>query len=248
MRFIAGVEPALTDIEKTIEGLIAERGEVIGLLRIDAPRLVLDMALTPILARLAQQHPRLTIEVRTGQTSVDIVAQGFDAGIRIRRAIQQDMVTTRLTGSFKVGLVASMDYLDVRGTPRSIADLHQHNCIGIRSVVSGAVFDWELMEGKKPRRASPAPSQVAAAECGGSSRDMMSPSKKAYARRSKNERTWPGHAGDGSESKACLTPPDWCSSTRPPPAPIWCGSGAVASAANGWSDTSHRGIGRPSLW
>src|ERR1700758_3721801 len=149
-RFIGGVEPALTDIGKTVEGLTAERGEVIGLLRIDAPRVVLDMALTRILAKLAQQHPRLVVEVRTGQTSVDIVAQGFDAGIRIRRAIQQDMVTTRLTGPFKVILVASRDYLDSRGAPKSIADLHQHNCIGIRSVLSGAIFDWELIDAKKP--------------------------------------------------------------------------------------------------
>jgi DNA-binding transcriptional LysR family regulator len=148
-RFIGGVEPALTDIGKTVEGLSAERGEVTGLLRIDAPRVVLDMALTRILAKLARQHPRLAVEVRTGQTSVDIVAQGFDAGIRIRRAIQQEMVTTRLTGSFKVILVASRDYLDAVGTPKSIADLHLHNCIGIRSVVSGAFLDWELTDGKK---------------------------------------------------------------------------------------------------
>jgi DNA-binding transcriptional LysR family regulator len=149
-RFIGGVEPALTDIGKTVEGLTAERGEVTGLLRIDAPRVVLEMALIPILSRLARLHPRLTVEVRTGHTSVDIVAQGFDAGIRIRRAIQQDMVTTRLTGSFKAILVASRDYLDGRGLPKSIADLHLHNCIGIRSVVTGAIFDWELIDGKKP--------------------------------------------------------------------------------------------------
>jgi DNA-binding transcriptional LysR family regulator len=148
-RFVGGVEPALTDMSKTVEGLTAERGEVTGLLRIDAPRVVLDMALTRILAELARQHPRLVVEVRTGQISVDIVAQGFDAGIRIRRSIQQDMVTTKLTGSFKVILVASRDYLDVRGVPKSIADLHLHNCIGIRSVVSGAILDWELIDGKK---------------------------------------------------------------------------------------------------
>ena len=149
-RFVAGVEPALTDIVKTVEGLTAERGQVTGLLRFDAPRIVLEMALTQILAKLALQHPRLTVEVRTGQTSVDIVAQGFDAGIRIRRSIQQDMVTTRLTGSFKVILVASRDYLDAGGMPKAIADLHQHNCIGIRSAVSGSIFDWELIDGKKP--------------------------------------------------------------------------------------------------
>jgi DNA-binding transcriptional LysR family regulator len=149
-RFVAGVEPALTDIEKTVEGLSAERGEVTGLLRIDAFRVMFEMALTRILAKLAQQHPRLTVEVRTGHNSVDIVAQGFDAGIRMLRSIQQDMVTTRLTGSFKIILVASRDYLDARGTPKSIADLHQHNCIGMRSVVSGAVLDWELIDGKRP--------------------------------------------------------------------------------------------------
>ena len=67
----------------------------------------------------------------------------------MRRAIQQDMVTTRLTGSFKAILVASRDYLDARGTPKSIADLHQHNCIGIRIGGPGAIFEWELSEGKK---------------------------------------------------------------------------------------------------
>jgi DNA-binding transcriptional LysR family regulator len=158
-RFFAGAEPALTDLDKAVEGLTSERGEVTGLLRIAAPRTVLEMALTRVLAELAREHPRLVVEVRTGQTSqtqsalaarVDIVAQGFDAGIRISRAIQQDMVATRLTGSFKTILVASGDYLDARGTPKAIADLHQHNCIGTRRVESGAITDWELIDGKKP--------------------------------------------------------------------------------------------------
>ena len=59
------------------------------------------------------------------------------------------MVTTRLTGPLKLILVASRDYLDARGTPKSIADLHQHNCIGVRNIVSGPVFDWELIDGNK---------------------------------------------------------------------------------------------------
>src|SRR6202008_2115683 len=149
-QFIAGVGPALADIGKAIEGFSAERGQVTGLLRINAARGVLDTLLIPILTRLARQHPRLTVEVTTGAFPGDIVAQGFDAGIRIRRVIQQDMVTTRLTRSVKLILVASRDYLDARGTPKSIADLHQHNCIGMRNTVSGAIFDWELIDGKKP--------------------------------------------------------------------------------------------------
>jgi DNA-binding transcriptional LysR family regulator len=149
-RFLAGLEPALADIHQAIERLTAERGEVTGLLRINTLRVVLDMALIPILATLARQHPRLTVEINADQTLVDIVAQGFDAGIRLRRAVQQDMVTTRLTRSFKAILVASEDYLDARGTPKSIADLQQHNCIGLRLGESGAIFEWELIDRKKP--------------------------------------------------------------------------------------------------
>jgi DNA-binding transcriptional LysR family regulator len=149
-RFVAGVEPALTDIVQTVDGLTAESGEVTGLLRIDSPLYAFEMALPPILAKLAQEHPRLTVEVITGQMHVDIVAQGFDAGIRSRRWIHQDMVTVRLTGPYKNILVASGSYLAARGAPKSIADLHRHNCIGFHSSSSGAIFDWELIDGKKP--------------------------------------------------------------------------------------------------
>jgi DNA-binding transcriptional LysR family regulator len=148
-RFIGAVEPALADIDQAVEGLTAARGEVTGLLRINMPSGALEMALIPILAKLARRHPRLTVDVYADQALVDIVAKGFDAGIRLHRAIQQDMVTTRLTGSFKVILVASGDYLGARGTPKSIADLHQHNCIGMRLGGSGAILEWELVDGNE---------------------------------------------------------------------------------------------------
>jgi DNA-binding transcriptional LysR family regulator len=149
-RFVAGIEPALADINQTGEELTLERGEVTGLLRIDSTLFAFEMGLPRILAKLAREHPRLTVEVRTDQLHVDIVAQGFDAGVRLHRWIQQDMVTTRLTGPLKAILVASPDYLAARGAPKSIADLHQHNCIGYRNHASGAIFDWELIDGEKP--------------------------------------------------------------------------------------------------
>jgi DNA-binding transcriptional LysR family regulator len=148
-RFLASVEPALADIDKAAEGLSAERGEVTGLLRINTVRVALDMALTPILAKLAWQHPRLTVEVYSDDALVDIVARGFDAGIRLGDMVQQDMIAMRLTRSFKVILVASPQYLDAKGVPKAIGDLHRHNCIGLRAVGSGGIIDWELIDGKK---------------------------------------------------------------------------------------------------
>ncbi|OHV76020.1 LysR family transcriptional regulator [Rhizobium sp. LCM 4573] len=145
-RFLAGVGPALDDIGKTFEGLTADRGEVTGLLRINAPRVAIGMALTPILAKLAWAHPRLTVEVHTNDAFVDIVAQGFDAGIRLGIAVQQDMVAVRLTPPFKAILVAAPDYVEARGEPRSIADLSAHNCIGFRMLGSGGLYEWEVVD------------------------------------------------------------------------------------------------------
>src|SRR5215470_19633855 len=98
-RLVASIEPALVDISKAAEALSAERGEVTGLLRINAPRIVLETALTPVLAKLAWRHPRLTVEIFVNDALVDIVAQGFDAGIRLGESVQQDMIALRLTQS-----------------------------------------------------------------------------------------------------------------------------------------------------
>src|SRR5215475_7854866 len=147
-RLVASVEPALADISKAAEGLSAERGEVTGLLRINAPRIVLEMALTPVLAKLAWRHPKLTVEIFVNDALVDIVAQGFDAGIRLGESVQQDMIALRLTQPLKAILVASSAYLDAKGAPKAIADLHRHNCIGYR-LGSGGIFEWELMDGKR---------------------------------------------------------------------------------------------------
>jgi DNA-binding transcriptional LysR family regulator len=148
-RFLASVEPALADINKAAENLNAERGEVTGLLRINTVRVALDMALTPILARLAWQHPRLTVEVYSDDALVDIVERGFDAGIRLGEMVQQDMIAVRLTRPFKVIVVASPEYLDAKGVPQTIGDLHLHNCIGLRAIGSGGIYNWELRDGKK---------------------------------------------------------------------------------------------------
>ena len=102
------------------------------------------MALTPILARLAERHPRLTVEARADDGFVDIVAAGYDAGVRLGASLQQDMVALRLTPPFKAIVVASPAYVETRGAPQNLADLHAHNCIGFRLVGSGGVYDWEL--------------------------------------------------------------------------------------------------------
>ena len=127
-----------------MEGVLGQRGAVTGILRINAPRVAVLMALAPILAKLAWNHPRLTVEVHTNDAFVDIIEQRFDAGIRLGDSIQQDMVSVRLTPPFKAIMVAAPEYLTARGEPQSIAGLAHHNCIGFRMLGAGALYEWDL--------------------------------------------------------------------------------------------------------
>ncbi|MFO1147560.1 MAG: LysR family transcriptional regulator [Alsobacter sp.] len=148
-RFLATVGPALDDIGSAFEILSASRGEVSGLLRINAPRIAFPMALTAILARTARDYPGLTVETHANDAFVDIVAEGFDAGVRLGAAVQQDMIAVRITRPFQAICVASPAYLEARGRPNTIADLARHNLIGFRMTGSGGLYEWELRDGER---------------------------------------------------------------------------------------------------
>ncbi|WP_457389892.1 LysR family transcriptional regulator [Roseateles sp. P5_E1] len=145
-RFLASVGPALEDIGAAVEHLGAARGEVGGVLKLNSSRVASQMVLPPLLAKLAVAHPKLTVEVHDNDALVDVVAGGFDAGIRLGEQVQQDMVSVRLTPPFKAILVASPDYLARRGAPSRVAELAAHNCIGFRLLAAGSLYDWELRE------------------------------------------------------------------------------------------------------
>jgi len=145
--FVAQVGPALAAVQDSVERARAAKGKVSGLLRINTPHLALPLAITPAVMEMGRLHPDLTIEVTTDDGLVDIVAAGFDAGVRLGEMIAQDMIAVRLTPPFQALMVASPDYLAAHGAPETIAELTAHNCIGYRLVSSEAVYAWELQDG-----------------------------------------------------------------------------------------------------
>jgi len=144
--FVGVLGPALAEISGAVDNIGAARGRVGGTLRINAPRTALPIAVTPLLAEMARRHPELTVEITCDEGLADIVAGGYDAGIRLGHTVAQDMVAVRLTPPFKAVIVASPGYLALRGEPGTLAQLAEHNCIGYRFVTSGAVYDWDLRE------------------------------------------------------------------------------------------------------
>ncbi len=144
--FIAAIGPALRAMEESVDQVRAAKGQVAGVLRLNAPRAALPLAITSVVMETTRLYPDLTVEVTADDGLVDIVASGFDAGVRLGEMIAQDMVAVRLTQPFEAIMVAAPTYLAARGAPGAIADLAAHNCIGYRLLSSDAVYAWDLKD------------------------------------------------------------------------------------------------------
>lgn len=141
--------PALQDIAERMDRIRGVKGRPAGLLRINASNIAIPLAVTPVVAAMAERYPDVTVEIVADQGLIDIVGEGFDAGIRLGEMIAQDMVTVRMTPPFKAVIVASPAYVGKHGRPRNVADLANHNCIGYRLVRSGALYRWDLNDNGK---------------------------------------------------------------------------------------------------
>ncbi len=138
------VRPALKELSLALE--IAGGAKPSGLLRLNVPRLAMPMVLEPVLPVMRQRYPELAIEIYCEEATVDIVAQGFDAGIRIGNQTSPDMISVPVSPPLLAILVASPSYLAQRGTPKSLRDLQRHDCINFRLTGSGRIYEWELVE------------------------------------------------------------------------------------------------------
>jgi DNA-binding transcriptional LysR family regulator len=143
---VASATPALQDIGDRLERIRAAKGRVSGLLRLNVPRVALPIIMTPVVHEMAKRFADVTVEIYADDAIVDIVAEGFDAGIRLGEMIAEDMITVRLTQPLRAIIVASPAYLSDRGRPKGVADLKTHNCIGYRLIRSGALYRWDLLD------------------------------------------------------------------------------------------------------
>jgi DNA-binding transcriptional LysR family regulator len=141
--------PALREAIDALEGTLAGKGAIAGRLRLTVPRIAVPMVITPALPRLLKAHPALDLEISVDDRLVDIVAEGFDAGVRLSESLEADMVGIRLTDPFRFVVVGSPRYLREHGAPAHPRDLARHACIGYRGQTSGVLYRWEFEHQKK---------------------------------------------------------------------------------------------------
>jgi DNA-binding transcriptional LysR family regulator len=151
-RLVESTGPAMRQTIAAMTEVSAQPGETVGKIRLSVPRAAVPFVITPVLPTFRARHPRIEVEVSIEDRLVDIVAEGFDAGVRLSESIQRDMVQVRLTDSFRFVVVGAPEYLKSHGTPQRPEDLLRHECITFRSPTSGALYAWELERGRRTWR------------------------------------------------------------------------------------------------
>jgi DNA-binding transcriptional LysR family regulator len=148
-RLVDGAGPSLAQVAAALAEVSAQPGETVGRVRLSVPRAAVPFVIDPVLPTFRARHPRVEVEVVIEDRFVDVVAEGYDAGVRLSEAIERDMVQVRLTDAFRFVVVGSPGYLARHGTPERPEDLLRHECITFRSQTTGALYAWELERGRR---------------------------------------------------------------------------------------------------
>ncbi len=142
-QFIARITPALADIRSAFEAVNELRDTPSGTLRLNTSVGAAQMIFAPIVLEYLRRYPDMKVDIVTERRLVDIVAEGFDAGIRLAEAVPRDMISVPLGGEQRLVVVASPDYLKAHPAPSVPDDLMAHRCVRWR-FSNGSIYRWEF--------------------------------------------------------------------------------------------------------
>ena len=151
---LARIAPAMLDISEALDQVRGLRDVPSGRLRINAPPPAIDLVLAPMVAPFLEAYPQIDLEIVSESSLIDIVAAGFDAGVRYGEHLAQDMIAVSLGPPQRYAVVASPQYIAQHGRPNHPRDLLDHACIRTR-FGSGAMPDWEFEKAGRVVKVAP---------------------------------------------------------------------------------------------
>ncbi|WP_027160873.1 LysR family transcriptional regulator [Mesorhizobium sp. WSM1293] len=143
-RLLRTVGPRLDEIETELIALSALREKPAGTIRISAGEHAADATLWPAIAPLLPDYPDIKVEIIVDYGLTDIVAERFDAGVRLGEQVARDMIAVRIGPDMRMAVVGSPAYFATRPKPRTPQDLTTHNCINLRLPTYGGLYAWEF--------------------------------------------------------------------------------------------------------
>ena len=151
-RLIRTVRPHFDGIEAGLSALTELREKPAGSLRITSVEHATDTIIAPVLARLLPDYPDISIEVINDYALRDIVAERYDAGVRLGEQVAKDMIAVRIGSDFRNAVVGAPSYFERRPRPRRPHDLTDHDCINLRLPTSGGLWTWPFAKGGRELR------------------------------------------------------------------------------------------------
>ncbi|HEY5721766.1 MAG TPA: LysR family transcriptional regulator [Allosphingosinicella sp.] len=143
-RLLERVGPQFDQVTDELARLTELRDKPAGTLRITTGDQPAESILMPALAKLLPLYPDLTVELMVDNGFVDIVAERFDAGVRLGETLAQDMIAVRIGPDMQMAVAGSPRYLKTHGSPHTPDDLGNHNCINLRHQARGGNSVWDL--------------------------------------------------------------------------------------------------------
>lgn len=158
--------PAHRDLAYAIKKTREMAQSTSGTLRLSLSRGAYIAALAPVLDGFLAKHPGISLDISWNEELVDIVREGFHAGIRMGDMLAQDMIAVRITEPIKSAFFASPSYLETHGTPKKPRDLLDHRCVRHRLPTSGALREWWILEDGQKKQIDP-PARIVFDSAGG---------------------------------------------------------------------------------
>jgi DNA-binding transcriptional LysR family regulator len=143
-RLLRTIAPHFDGIEAGLAALSELRDKPAGTVRITVGDQPAESILLPAVAKLLPAYPDLNVEISVDNGFVDIVAERFDAGVRLGETLAQDMVAVRIGPDMRMAVVGSPTYFAGRSSPRMPHDLAEHVCIGLRYTAQGGIGIWDF--------------------------------------------------------------------------------------------------------
>ncbi len=141
--FVEQVGPALRDIQDAMEGVRSQQQTPSGTLRINTFAAGGREIMSPLVLEFLRRHPEVHVDLVTEGRLVDIVADGFDLGLRRADLVPVDMIAVPVGRPQRYAVVAAPKYFKLHGKPRTPPDLGKHQCIRVR-LPNGALFRWHF--------------------------------------------------------------------------------------------------------
>lgn len=144
----ATIDDPLDQIAEASENLNRFRDAPAGRVRISVLEDAVPLLLDPVMPLFVDRYPEVSIDISVSNRMIDVIASGFDAGIRYGGTVPEDMVARRLSPEIRWVTAASPEYLERFGTPTHPNDLQDHRCIGIR-LGNDQLYKWEFERGNE---------------------------------------------------------------------------------------------------